>query len=295
MAPAWTPSLTGFDTHFSSSPERVGRDGFLGLRFARRAGKTALTQCRFRLPLQALAPSELSDGTAYLMLLNPTGGVVGGDFLFTQITQEPGTRVCLTTPSATRVYRTLDRPAIQETMIAVGEDASLEYLPDHVIPHSGSRFYQSLRVEMEPGSRGIFWDALAAGRVARGERWEFHEVDSRLEIYLRGRPVFLNRARIRPAIFDPRQLGITDGFDYLATLLVVADKVKDWSDIVAAMNAELAGLPEVRAGVSALATGGCAVKLLAHTASDMTRAQATLWKCARRAILGSDLVDLRKY
>ncbi len=148
---------------------------------------------------------------------------------------------------------------------------------------------------MEIGSCGIFWDALAAGRVARGERWEFHEVDSRLEIYLRGRPVFLNRARIRPAISDPRQLGITEGLDYLATLIVVADKVKDWSDIVAVMNAELAGLPEVRAGVSALAIGGCAVKLLARTASDMTRAQATLWKCARQAVLGSDLVDLRKY
>ncbi len=79
----------------------------------------------------------------------------------------------LTTPSATRVYRTRGQPAVQETHIRIGEGASLEYLPDHVIPHRDSRFHQSLRVDMGRGSRAIFWDALAAGRVAHGERWNF--------------------------------------------------------------------------------------------------------------------------
>jgi hypothetical protein len=115
MAPEWTPSAIGFGEPSCSNPERVGRDGFLALRFERRLGKTTLGQCRFRLPLQALTPVELADGTAYLMLLNPTGGIVGSDFLFTQIIQEPHTRVCLTTPSATRVYRTPGQPAVQET------------------------------------------------------------------------------------------------------------------------------------------------------------------------------------
>lgn len=289
------PLPDGFDTPFSSNPERVGRDGFLNLRFEHRSGKTALTQCRFRLPLQALAPSELSDGTAYLMLLNPTGGIVGGDSLFTQIALEANTRACLTTPSATRVYRTLNAPAAQKTIITIGEESSLEYLPDHVIPHRGSMFHQSLHVEMGPGSRGIFWDALAAGRVARGERWEFREVDSRCAISLRGRPVFLNRTRIRPAELDPTRLGITDGFDYMATLVIVTDQLKDWDKLVAAMNAGIAAVPEVRAGVSALTRNGCVLKLLAHTASDMSRAQTTLWGCARREVLGTDPVDLRKY
>lgn len=295
MAPGSTLSPAGFAEPFSSSPDRVGRDGFLGLRFEPRSGKTTLTQCRFKLPLQALATSELADGTAYLMLLNPTGGVVGGDFLSTQITLGSGSRVCLTTPSATRVYRTLDRPAIQETTISVGESASLEYVPDHVIPHSGSRFRQSLRVAMETGSRAIFWDALAAGRIARGERWEFREVDSRLELYMRGRPIFLNRTRIRPSDFDPTRLGVTDGLNYLATLVIVSDQLNDWEQVVAALNAELIGVPEIRGGVSALANSGCVLKLLAHTASEMTRAQMILWGRARQTVFGSNAHDLRKY
>ena len=130
--------------------------------------------------MQALTPAELADGTAYLMLLNPTGGLVGGDHLSTQITLEAGTSVCLTR----------DQPAVQETRIQLGAGASLEYLPDHVIPHANARFHQSQRIEMARGSRAILWDALAAGRVAHGERWTFSEVDLSTEISLRGRAAF---------------------------------------------------------------------------------------------------------
>jgi urease accessory protein len=295
MAPEWTPSPIGFGEPSCSNPERVGRDGFLGLRFERRLGKTTLAQCRFRLPLQALTPTELADGTAYLMLLNPTGGLVGSDFLFTQIVQEPHTRVCLTTPSATRVYRTQGQPAVQETQISIGEGASLEYLPDHVIPYRDARFRQSLRVEMGRGSRGIFWDALAAGRIAHGERWNFHEVDSHIEISLCGEAVFLNRTRIRPAALDPDRLGFAEGFNYLAMLVIVADQFDSWKEAVAAMNAELKNMPQVYGGGSALTSGGCVVKLLARSASDLMGAQALLWGRARHIVLGSPVVDLRKY
>ena len=229
-----------------------------------------LGRCRFKLPLQALTSGELADGTAYLMLLNPTGGLVGGDCLSTQIVLEAGTRVCLTTPSATRVYRTRDQPAVQDTVIQVREGASFEFLPDHVIPHRDSRLQQSLRVEMGRGSRAIFWDALAAGRVAHGERWNFHEVDSKTSIYVCGWPIFLNRTKIRPADADPKRLGFAEEFNYLATLAIVADQPNNVKEMVKAMDAVLQNMPQVYGGVSALASGGCVVKLLTRT----------LWICA---------------
>jgi urease accessory protein len=295
MEREWTPSPIGFSEPSSSNPERVGRDGFLGLRFEQRLGRTILAQCRFKLPLQALTPFELADGTACLMLLNPTGGLVGGDYLFTRIIQRSDTRVCLTTPSATRVYRTRAEPAVLETQIQVGDRASLEYLPDHVIPYCDSKLRQSLRVEMGSGSRAIFWDAMSAGRVAQGERWRFDDVDSRIEINLCGRPVFLNRTRIRPAGLDPERLGFAEGFNYLATLVLVADEWGGWEETTAAMNAELRNIPHVHGGSSPLASGGCVVKLLARSASDLVGAQAALWGRARQMVLGSPAIDLRKY
>lgn len=290
-----TPLPTGFVELSSLSPERVGRDGFLGLRFERRFGKTILAHCRFRLPLQALSPIELADGTSYLMLLNPTGGVVGGDVLLTRIVQDADTRVCLTTPSATRVYRTTSQSAAQETEIEIGEGASLEYLPDHVIPYRDSQFRQSLRVKMAPGSRAIFWDALAAGRVARGERWDFDELDSLVEISRCKRPIFFNRTRIRPAELVPERLGFAEGFDYLATLILVADRRDGWREAAAAMDEELRNIPQVYGGASALASYGCIVKLMVRSASDLIAAQAALWGRARQILFGLPAIDLRKY
>ena len=295
MAPEWTASRAGSAETCSSNPERTGRDGFLGLRFERRNGKTALCQCRFRLPLQALTPVELDDGAAYLLLLNPTGGVVGGDLLLTHIAQQECTHVCLSTPSATRIYRTLAQPAVQETRVRVGAESSFEYLPDHVIPYRDSEFRQSLRVHMERGSRVIVWDAIAAGRIAHGERWDFRDFDSVIEISLKGVPIFYNRTRIHPAELDPERLGFGEGFNYLATLIVIADEFRSWTTLLAAMNLELTKLSGVYGGASLLRQSGCVVKLMARSAAELMDAQAALWALARQFVLGCAPLDLRKY
>src|ERR1700730_8062493 len=196
----WTRSSNGSATPCflknKREPERVGRDGFLRLRFARSRATTILAQSRFSLPLQALTPLTLADGASYLMLLNPPGGVFGGDHLITDIVQEAETHVCLTTPSATRIYRTAKEPAILETVLHLGEGATLEYFRAAACPHLGSALRQSLRVEMARGSRAILLDSMASGRVAHGERWSFKEMDSRTEVYACGRPAYINRTRI---------------------------------------------------------------------------------------------------
>jgi urease accessory protein len=288
-------SETNPDLGLDPGLDRVGRDGFLRLQFERRGARTILAQSRFTLPLQAMAPTTLDDGTAYLMLLNPTGGVLGGDHLVTGISQQADTRVCLTTPSATRIYRTAERPAILETTIAVGEGATLEYLPDHVIPHERSALRQSLRVEMGAGSRAIVLDAIASGRVAHGERWEFTEMDSRMEVLVCGRPVFLNRTRIIPPLRNPRDTGLMEEFDYLACLGIFADTLQDWNLVTAALNAELSRAPQICGGVSMLSRGGCVVRFLARSAADMTSLNRRLWDIARALVIQAPVFDHRKY
>jgi urease accessory protein len=277
------------------NPERVGRDGFLRLRFARSGSTTILAQSRFSLPLQALTPLTLTDGASYLMLLNPTGGVLGGDHLVTEIAQEAETHVCLTTPSATRVYRTAENPAILETVIHLGEGATLEYFPDHVIPHAGSALRQSLRIEMARGSRAIILDSMASGRVAHGERWSFTEMDSRTEVYACGRPAYINRTRIVPATNPPDRLGCMEGFDYMSCMGLFADGFRGWKEVSAAMNAELNRMQNVLGGATLVSRCGCAVRFLARSASDMTLANRILWDAAREILLQLSPLDQRKY
>ena len=270
-------------------------DGYLRLRFARSRARTVLAQSRFSLPLQALAPLALEDGSCYLMLLNPTGGVLGGDHLVTEIELEPGTHVCLSTPSATRVYRTEGKPAILETAIRIGEEAALEYFPDHVIPHAGSALRQSLRLEMARGSRAIVVDSLASGRRAHGERWKFRELDSRTEVRLSGRPVYLNRTKIVPDELRPDELGVMEDFDYMTCVSAFADEFTQWTEVCDALNAELEQTSEIRGGASLLARGGCVARFLARSAPDMTRMNKKLWDCVRQRLLGLSAFEDRKY
>jgi urease accessory protein len=242
-----------------------------------------------------LTPLTLDDGTAYLMLLNPTGGVLGGDHLVTEIIQEARTHVCLTTPSATRIYRTSARPALLETTIRLEEGAALEYLPDHVIPHDRSALRQTLRLEMAAGSRAILLDSMASGRVAHGERWSFTEMDSRTEVFLCGKPAFLNRTRIDPAERNPRGLGLLEGFDYMSCVGLFADGFENWHAVASAMNAELARARQVCGGVSLVSRGGCVVRFLARSASDMTSLNRKLWDAGRELVLQAPAFDHRKY
>ena len=277
------------------SPDRVGRDGFLRLRFARDGARTILAQSRFSLPLQVLTPLAHEDGSSYMMLLNPTGGVLGGDHLITEIVQEAGTHVCLTTPSSTRVYRSAGKPAILETVIHLGEGATLEYFPDHIIPHAGSGLRQLLHIEMARGSRAILLDSMAAGRVAHGERWRFTEMDLRTEVFLSGRPVYINRTRILPPTRRPDRFGWMEEFDYSSCMGLFADGFTRWKDVSASAHELLEDIPNVRGGATLLSRAGCVVKFLARSAFDMTMANKKLWDASRGHLAGLPPFDHRKY
>jgi urease accessory protein len=275
--------------------ERPGRDGLLRLAFARRGDATILRRCRYTLPLQVLSPLTLDDGTSYLLLLNPTGGVLGGDRLHTEITLEEGARVCLSTPSATRIYRSSGAPAEVATVLCAGPNATLEYLPDHTIPHPGASLRQALRVEMDAGSRGIFFEGFSCGRLALNERWRFRDYDARTEIVLRDRLLFSNRTGICPSESGPAALGRMGNYAYSGSLLLIADQFENWPPLLAAVRADLDAIPEIFGGASLMSHSGCSIRYLAVSAIEFQAATERLWSLARRHLLGQPPLSLRKY
>src|SRR2546429_4948226 len=128
-------------------PARVGRDGALTLALERRGGATVLSRCRYSLPLQVLAPLALDDRAAVVSVLNPTGGLVGGDRLAIDVVVGPAAHACLTTPSATKVYRTAGAPAEPPPRLPPGVGAVLGWVPDPTIPLPGAAFRQGIHRE----------------------------------------------------------------------------------------------------------------------------------------------------
>src|SRR3989475_6995811 len=130
-------------------PGRVGRDGTLALALERRDGATVLGACRYRLPLQVLSPMALDDPAAVVSVLNPTGGLVGGDRLTIDVTIGPAAHGCLTTPSATKVYRTAGAAAEQRGHNCPRARAILEWGPHPTIPLAGAALRPALHLQAE--------------------------------------------------------------------------------------------------------------------------------------------------
>ncbi len=264
----------------------------LHLRFAHRGGGTVLCARRYRLPLQALEPSDLDGrGGLVLSLLNPTGGMLGGDALDTRVVLESGSRVCLTTPSAARVYRSTGPPAVQRFAADIGDGAALEYVPEHLIPSPGARLVQSTALRLCRGAVAIVADGWAVGRVARGERWRFAELDLALEardgvgLLCRDRAILTGRP-------EWSGLGGAEGHAYVGTFLALAPARDGWE----ALATELAeaGGPAAQLGITALPRGGIVGRVLADTAPALRAALDALWGVARRALLGLPPLNLRK-
>jgi urease accessory protein len=271
--------------------ERVGRDGTLRLRFDRQGARTVLTACRSAVPLQVLAPVALDDPAAVVSVLNPTGGLVGGDRLSIDVVAGPGAHACLTTPSATKVYRTAGPVAEQEVTLRLEPHATLEWVPDHTIPFPGSAFRQAIHVDLGDGARLSLVDAFAAGRVARGEAWAFRSLDSTLSARDGHRWRVRDRLHLRGGE-EWAGLGRAEQHAYFGTVVVLG--ARPAANLGTEVAARLGERTDVRAGAGALSGGGWIVRVLAASAMALTEALDAVWTLSRRLVLDLGPLPLRK-
>ena len=232
-------------------------------------------------------------GAATLMLLNPTGGLLGGDVLETRVSIGAGAHVCLTTPAATRVYRSSGAPAVHRFTARVGEGARLEYVPDHLIPSPGARLRQTTDVLLAQGGALLLADAWAVGRAARGERWGFHELDLGLVVRDERGLILKERSVLDRLARDG--LGAAEGFPYLATFAAIAPAVASWDALGEHLFDALSALATgPRFGVSALGRAGVVARLLCPSAPILDVSVRALWDASRRHLFGLAPLRLRK-
>lgn len=266
-----------------------GTEGRIDLAYARVGPRTVLARCLATSPLRVLCPIDLG-GCAYTTILNTSGGVVAGDVLSHRIEVTEDAHVLLTTPSATKVYRSTGAIARSTTTIDVGAGAVLEWLPDPVIPYAGSRFNQSLHVRVDPGGTAIVADAWVVGRLARGERWGFSSLANDLRIDQGGRPVVRERYHLTPG--DARAL---EGWSHLAAWYALGGRSIDWEALAMELATDLDTQdPAVHGGATTLARGGVAVRFVAVSAPVFVSTGFLVWDRLRRAVLGAAPPALRK-
>ena len=277
----------------------VGRVGRLVLEYVRQGDRTVFHRTQCQTPWHLLPPIYLDDsGSAYTLLVNPSGGLVGGDHLSIDLSVGPRAHVLISTPSANRVYRSLSQEAVQDVTITVEKEGILEWLPEHTIPFAGSRFRQQIDVQLRPGATVVLWDAVASGRIAHGERWRFASLQNDIHITMASQATVRERYVLAPFAAEGG-VGLADAWDYVGSLFILGDDVREdcWTTLESAL-AEILKKPDDRSvlgGVSQPAAPGLVVKLVARSAPVMTQVVMELWAAVRQVLWQMPPAVLRKY
>jgi urease accessory protein len=111
--------------------------------------------------LQSLYPE--GDSICHNVLVHPPGGLVGGDTLDIQVQAKAGSHALITTPGASRFYRSDGQTALQKTHLRLGRDARLEWVPLEALCYSGCLAENRLTMELDPSAELMGWDITALG------------------------------------------------------------------------------------------------------------------------------------
>ncbi len=274
---------------------RQPNEGVLQLGLRRYGDRTVLHHCYAHTPLRVLRPVYLDDsGAAYLYILNPCGGVLGGDTYCIDMILEADAHAYVTTPSATKLYAAPEQPARQHIQVTLHDRAIFAYLPEQTIPFANSAFHQQMTVRLGDGAHAFIGEILAPGRLARDEAFAYRAYIASLRVeHMNGEVLLLDRTQLRPQTQDVSQLGLLEAYPYLGTFYALCGNMALDPTLADAIHHRLNGCSRLLGSASTLPHGGLAVRLLASDHSRMSQAMHDIWNFLREQLLGYPAVPRR--
>jgi urease accessory protein len=222
-------------------------------------------------------------GICHHVIVHPPGGVVGGDRLEVDAQLEAGTHAVVTTPGATRFYRSAGAPAVQQARLTLAEGARLEWLPLEAIAHRDCLAENRVSLQLAPGAEAMGWDVLALGLPASGEAFDRGSFLQHLELP----GAWLDRGLLRgeDALLMHSPLGLA-GQRVLATLWLVAGT--PWSNARrdALLDAARSHIGDAQAGASTAHPQVIVVRALANRVEPAMQLLQTVRAAWRQAAWG---------
>ncbi|CAC5341177.1 MULTISPECIES: urease accessory protein UreD [Planktothrix] len=266
--------------------------GILELDYQKINNSTQLVKAYSQAPLK-IQRSFYPEGKdiCHSIILHTAGGMVGGDRLSQTINLQPETQVLLTTPAASKIYRSSGETAQNTINIEIQEQAYLEFIPREIIIFNGAIFSQNLRVNLDPNACYLGWEITRFGRTARGEIFNQGQWKSCTEIWQNGCPVWIDRQGFianEEILNSPHGLG---GKPVIATLTWVGQPVSE--DIVKNIR-QLWSQRETssQAGVTQLISG-LLCRYRGNSTQEVINWFTDVWQLLRQNYTGKSIVKPR--
>lgn len=236
----------------------MGKLGLLRIFFEPRGERTVLSRRYASSPFGAVrANYPDASGTPEIQITNPSGGILGGDRLKLEVNLSPRSSATLLTQAANKAYRGPE--SRQDATFHLEEEAFLEYMPHHLIPYAASNYHQQTTFHLAADATLLTWDAVSAGRLARGERFAFDGLFNRMRIFRNGMPEVADGFDLTGG--HKESFG---GYSYLAAAYVCAPT--DLGPLADKLHKALSGVPASLVSSSAPSAGLCTVRVLADSA-----------------------------
>lgn len=275
----------------------IGREARLELAFEARGGRTILAHAYAEPPLRVGGVFDL-DGAAYVIIVCSGPGVFGGDTLRQSIHIGRGARVVLTSQSALQVHpgaptlQPAAAPALLRHDYTLDDGSELCCHWDPVIPFAGARLDQRFDLRIGESSRLYWGDAVMAGRVSRGEAWQFQSLAHELTLRVGPALAYLERYTIAPGERPADRRWVCGGASYLATTLV--HHAGATAETAEALHREMSAFEDVQTGVDLIAPRLVLARFLAGKGAPFAGARASYRTFALRSIFGGPEFLARK-
>ena len=125
-------------------------------------GKTVLSRNLHQGPLMVQKPFY-PEKCCHVYMLHPPGGIAGTDSLKFDCIVEPNCHVLVTTPGATKFYKTSDKSSLFIQEFCVKDDSSFEYMPAQNIFFKGTHTEVKTTFNLEGNAKFTFRDVSKCG------------------------------------------------------------------------------------------------------------------------------------
>jgi urease accessory protein len=220
-------------------------------------------------------------GTCHVVILHPPGGIAASDRLAIRASFGRGSTALLTTPGATKWYRSEGEWARQDIRFSLQEDAVLEWLPRESIYYDGARVRAGLDVSLADGAKFFGWDIVSFGRRASGESWGRGGFDVRTSVRCGARRLWAELANVEAdGGFAQSPVGLAGAAVYGSFL---AAGVAVDAATLAACRALPAGAADCRTGITVLPEMWIA-RYLGNSTEEAFDWFSALWSLLRPAL-----------